>query len=59
VRSPFKIKEKGEKTAKNYPVNNTLVQPLPHRRHLEMNNPAKKKEIIKKSKLQVAIAQKS
>jgi len=55
-----KIKEKKvKKPAKNHPVDDTLARPLSHRRHIEMNNPSKMKEITKKSKKQATITQKS
>jgi hypothetical protein len=43
-------RKKGEKRAKNHPIDDTLARSLPHKRHLEMNNPAKTKEITKKKK---------
>jgi hypothetical protein len=46
-----KIKEKKvKKRAKKHPADDMLARPLPQRRHLEMNNPAKQKKTTKKNK---------
>jgi hypothetical protein len=45
MASKINAKKKVKKPAKNHPVNDTLARPLPHRRHLEVSNPAKTKEI--------------
>jgi hypothetical protein len=45
-----KKKKKKKKGAKNHPADDTLARPLLQIRYLDMNSPAKTKEITKKSK---------